>query len=946
MFFIVLKKLLNNKWLIACLLAGSILVVAMVGSIPMYTNGILQRMLTRDLQGIQSSTGVYPGDYTFRLETFGNAERGKRISTYQFFDQKFSEGLVENMGVPLAAASKELRVERITIAPREQREEQPRTRSVSISAISGWQEHVELKAGRMPAATAVDGVYEVLIPESMQTRLDVRLDEVYTITQTFDKEAEPIYVMPVGLYTARGGADAWWPDAISSYDTRMLMDYDLMQSEFMGLNDLLTNVTWHYALDYNAIKTSQMQGIQTAVTANNQWFTYYAGATVECPMLDVLSQYGVREGQLRVTLWVLQVPILMMLAFYIFMVSQMIVENDRGEIAVLQSRGASPRQLFKLYLLQSLLLVGTAVVIGPFLALGMCKVLGASNGFLEFVGRASLPVAISWPVVGYTLLAGVFAMVMMLLPAMKAARTSIVEFKQKKARRWNAPLWQKLFLDVILIAVSLYGLYSYNVKQGAMTEAVTSTAAVDPMLFFLSTLFILGVGLLFLRIHPWIVRGIFFLGRKKWNPVLYSSFLQVGRSDGREQFLMLFLVLSLAIGVFSANAARTINQNMEERIRYSIGADLTMQQHWPSFAVGGSSSGSGATDASSASASSSENTNKMYQEPSYNVISQVAGTTASAKVLMPDGVMANSDTAKNQPAVLMAVEPEPFSRVVWSNSTILPYHINEYLKLLQDAPGAAIISRGMAESMGLSPGDAFQYIWNGQDLVNGTVYAVVEYWPGINPLEEGKSNFIIANYQDVSNQVSRIDPYQVWFARDPDVATSTVYQDIQDKGLQLEWMHDARQELVEAKNDPMLQGTNGAMTMGFIVTMLISFIGFIIYWVLSIRSRELQFGILRAMGMTKREVLGMLACEQVMISLLAILAGIIIGGAASDLFVPLLQMVYGAADMVPPFQVVKIRRDYYKIYSFVLIMLAAGFAILGRLISRIKIAQAIKLGED
>ena len=50
MLFIVLRKIFNNKWLIACLLAGSILAVAMVSSIPMYTDGILQRMLVKDME--------------------------------------------------------------------------------------------------------------------------------------------------------------------------------------------------------------------------------------------------------------------------------------------------------------------------------------------------------------------------------------------------------------------------------------------------------------------------------------------------------------------------------------------------------------------------------------------------------------------------------------------------------------------------------------------------------------------------------------------------------------------------------------------------------------------------------------------------------------------------------------------------------------------------------
>src|SRR5699024_4722959 len=46
------------------------------------------------------------------------------------------------------------------------------------------------------------------------------------------------------------------------------------------------------------------------------------------------------------------------------------------------------------------------------------------------------------------------------------------------------------------------------------------------------------------------------------------------------QFFMLFLVMTISVGLFSANTARTVNQNLEEQARYEAGADLVMQQHW------------------------------------------------------------------------------------------------------------------------------------------------------------------------------------------------------------------------------------------------------------------------------------------------------------------------------------------------------------------------------
>ena len=148
------------------------------------------------------------------------------------------------------------------------------------------------------------------------------------------------------------------------------------------------------------------------------------------------------------------------------------------------------------------------------------------------------------------------------------------------------------------------------------------------------------------------------------------------------------------------------------------------------------------------------------------------------------------------------------------------------------------------------------------------------------------------------------------------------------------------------KNDALLQGMNGMLTLGFIASMLISLLGFLIYWIISIQNRTLQFGILRAMGMSLAKVIGMLACEQLLVSGAAIVLGVIVGGMTGDMFIPLLQIMYSAADQVPPFRIMAYGEDYIKVYIVIGIMITLGFMTLWRIISKIRIDQAVKLGED
>jgi putative ABC transport system permease protein len=281
-------------------------------------------------------------------------------------------------------------------------------------------------------------------------------------------------------------------------------------------------------------------------------------------------------------------------------------------------------------------------------------------------------------------------------------------------------------------------------------------------------------------------------------------------------------------------------------------------------------------------------------------------------------------------------------------SGLLPHHPNGYLNLLLDRPDALLVSQSFADAHKVKLGDAVSVTWASGGYLSGVVYGFVPWWPTYNPStrEPGESaNLVVANLSHLQAMVG-VQPYEVWLKKAPGAKSAEVYQRLAEEQVTILAFTDASQKLVAAKTDAVLQGTNGALTMGFMVTMIVSLIGFIIYWTISIQGRVLQFGVFRAMGLSRMSVLAMLAWEQLLTSFVAVIAGVVIGGVASDLFVPLLELTRSAAAQVPPFRVIADRGDYLKLYAIVAVMLGAGLAVVGVRASRIKIAQAIKLGEE
>ena len=202
---------------------------------------------------------------------------------------------------------------------------------------------------------------------------------------------------------------------------------------------------------------------------------------------------------------------------------------------------------------------------------------------------------------------------------------------------------------------------------------------------------------------------------------------------------------------------------------------------------------------------------------------------------------------------------------------------------------------------------------------------------------------VVAHLSAIQEKVG-VFPYEMWLNMDG--KTDTVYDFINERGIKLTKFVDAVERKEAIGREALFQGTNGILTMSFITILLICGIGYIIYWTLSIRSRELLFGIFRAMGMGKNEVIHMLVNEQVLTGVVAILFGLVIGWISSRMFVPIIQIAYSATDRSLPLELITRDSDIIRLLVIIGIVFVACLAVLIKQVYNMKISQALKLGED
>ena len=90
----------------------------------------------------------------------------------------------------------------------------------------------------------------------------------------------------------------------------------------------------------------------------------------------------------------------------------------------------------------------------------------------------------------------------------------------------------------------------------------------------------------------------------------------------------------------------------------------------------------------------------------------------------------------------------------------------------------------------------------------------------------------------------------------------------------------------------------------------------------------------------------MLINEQIFISGLPIAVGAVVGHFTAKLYMPLIQLAYAASDHAIPLEVLSHSSDYTRLLVIIGGVILLCMVVLGILISKLKIAQALKLGED
>ena len=932
MFRFMIQKLRHKKWLALCLLVGNILLVAVAAGYPMYKDASLQRMLSDEFTSYGEKNGGHPGLISFS----STARKGEFLEDFLAMEE-YSTRVCDEIGIKqldyvanvnLSYANGASSLERTTEAKRD----------VRIGTLTNLRDHSTVVDGVMYSDELTeDGCVEAVVTEVALVEQKFVLGEEMTFESIKDLDGEPLRVRIVGVIKDNEASDVYWVASPDSYDNSVFMSEKLFEKMFRGdrMGAYRFDATWYVIGDCYSLPQTEARQAKERIDSLLELES--VTKMISCDGYEeVLEEFVGKEKKINATLLILQVPVLALLAAFLFMISGQMLSMEQSEISLLKSRGAGKGQIIRLYFMQNLVLAAIAFVLGLPLGIYLCKMIGSSTAFLEFGVRRDLPVQLTGEVFLYAGVAIVASVVLTLIPVLKYSGVSIVHVKRKKARS-EKKLWQKLYLDVIATGVALYGFYNFSGRLNELKESVLAGEPLDPLLYFSASLFILGVGMLYLRVQPLLIKLLFTVRKRTLSPAGYASFLQTIRTGAKQQFVMLFLILTVALGIFNATVARTIIANAEENTIYLTGTNLVVQERWKN---------------NEAYAKTHPGTEVFYSEPEFSKFAEIPEVESAARVFRQEVQFMQGKEVYGTGEVF-AINTKEYGETVVGNEQLNDYHLREYLNVLSTNAEAVLVSDNFRVKQGKKLGDKITYQNAEGNKIEGTIYGFVDYWSGYMPTEQVVSEeevvtkdiyLVVAHLSQVQEGFD-IRPYQVWL-RTNETDTDFFYDWAEANNYKFTSVESMQSNLADIRTDTLFQGTNGILTLSFIIILLLCGVGYLIYWILSIRERELLFGVFRAMGMRKNEILHMLINEQIFSGILSILFGTVVGLVSSRMYVPMIQITYAAEKQVLPQSLITDNADMVKLFVVIAVMLCICIAVLVRNIAAMKITNALKLGED
>ena len=944
MVVVVYKRLKHNLGLTVSAVLGIVAVMGIVISVPIFSHAVSSKVLREQLMEKATSTGR--GMFSLHMYYID-----KRSATPLTLDNTRNIGdfivtqLPANLGLNVTMLNMEVQSGSVSWYPVRTQVELPTEQSwlnMSLFAQDLVPNNGEIVEGQWPQFTP-DGPVQVAVLEETADANFVNVGDQYRFG-SFRIEVTGIW-RPTNPQSS-----IWFESPTTAYNNKFWVPMESYRNRLVELGERpIFFASWYVVVDETNLQFDQAERYAKGlVQLDSELSRMLPNIATDYTPLEALNAYQDRARTLSTLFYAVGGPMIVLALLFISLTANIAMQQYEQETVTMRGRGTSWMQVAALNLIESLALIIGALPLSLLMGWGAAFVMSKTQSFLQFIDRQDIELTFQGINMTWLGLSALLILTARFLPILNLSRTSIVQLKQQRSRSTGKSLWERFFLDFFLL---LPGLYAYFTLSG-MAKPVSFLAALqptpgeqykDPLLFVAPSLFAMALCMIMLRLLPLVLRLLAKIIENMPNVWAYLSLQQVSRRPQDHSSALLLIMISLSLAIYSASTAKTLDKWLIDSAYYKAGADVAIYEY---VVQGGGSTTFGPPSGGSSGGTITE-VGGQEGYLSMEEHARLPGVDAVTRVGRYDGIF--SIGSGEQPATFMAIDRLEFPKVAFYRDDFADKPLGELLNLLAADQTGILVPQEWMETTGLRVGDLLNVSINvGDKPVDRqmTIVGSYRYWPTVFP---SRRPVMVVNMDSLFADPESVSGYAVWMKLLPDADQELVDFKVRqllgaDRAV-LKYTGNAYAEVRKQMDQPERVGLFGVLNVGFIATGLMPGVGFLLYSYASLRRRFIQLGILQAIGLSVRQLIGYLALEQFLLMGIAISSGALIGLVTSVMYVPFLQIGASREAPIPPFDVlIGWTESAYLSLAFGVVLLLTMIGTIWYLV-HMKVFQAVKMGE-
>jgi putative ABC transport system permease protein len=836
-------------------------------------------------------------------------------------------------------------------------------------------DHMRLIAGAFPGAAppSADGLPQALITRQMADQEGVRLgDQIAGSRLTYPHSA--VLVRVVGIWAPTDTLDPFWNghDFISRpvKDTQPFV-YPVLLNEpdyvatLSPLPEVRVTQTWVYYTDprritmRNLAQTSDRLALLRTHMATDLNDLGLNGSVVLTDLDLALGQVTSQLALLGLPLYVVVAPVAGLALLAVLVMASLLAESQATTLVTLKTRGASSGQLLGSYLAQAAVLGALGALAGPWLgarlALLLTRVfvpqaaLDAAGVTLPYLAQTINPAEAALP----ALAGGALGGLALLLAIQASARLDVLAERRERGRATRQPLWRRAYLDVALAVICALAYVDLDQFAGAGVRERLGDRASSPLIAAAPALLLLAGALLTLRLFPAVVNAGTRLTARRRGATGTLAFSDLARAAYGPLQLLLLVLLTVGLALFALSANATLGRSAADLAAYTAGADIRMVQLEPE-----------------------------RQEVQASIMARLRGLGGVAAVTpVYRGYASTSGKLDSNNVDLLGVDAATFGQVAATTTWRTDYADAPLPTLLSDLRGHqigaddadragttgtggslhpiwAVVSAGFAADQHLRVGDGFKLLMPDSFglLSQLRVGAIVRDFPTLAPTRPF-GGFVVLNLSDCLGAIAvetggvsfQAGPNEFWLRLAPGASDARVLHALEVNRGQLGYVRTADRRALAALygSVPAQVGMRGLLTVGALVAVVLAVLGATLQAVTAARRRTLEFAILRALGLSRGQLVRLLLARQAIIYALGLAGGTVLGLILATTSTSLFQLSgVGATSGAPATLLVFPALAIAAFYAALLGACALSLAIEARVAMQLSLGQTLRLSED